>query len=160
YLYSAERTAEVFIPDPFAEEPGARLYKTGDLARYLQNGNIEFLGRLDHQVKVHGFRIELGEIEAALADHPALRESLDVTHEEPRGGKRLVAYIVPQPPYSPTGSEIRSFLKQRLPKYMVPSGFVILEKLPLTSNGKIDRQALPAPDHIRPELDETFVPPR
>jgi amino acid adenylation domain-containing protein len=160
YLNRAELTAEKFIANPFSSEVGARLYKTGDLARYLPDGNIEFLGRLDHQVKIRGFRIEPGEIEAALADHPGVRQRVVIVREDEPGEKRLVAYVVLKQEPLPTTSELRSFLKERLPDYMVPSAFVLLDKMPLSPNGKVDRRALPAPDSARPQLEKAFVPPR
>ncbi len=156
YLNRPDLTAEKFIPDPFSAEPGARLYKTGDLARYLPDGNIEFLGRADHQVKIRGFRIELGEIEAALGQHPAVRQAAVLAREDAPGEKRLVAYVVAES----TADELRRFLKDKLPDHMVPAVFVLLDALPLLSNGKIDRRALPAPDRARPELDKAFVAPR
>ncbi|MGC0779176.1 MAG: amino acid adenylation domain-containing protein, partial [Candidatus Acidiferrum sp.] len=156
YLNRPELTAEKFIPDPFSAEPAARMYKTGDLARYRPDGNIEFLGRADHQVKVRGFRIELGEIEAVLGQHPAVREAVVLAREDAPGEKRLVAYVVAES----TADELRRFLKDKLPDHMVPAVFVLLDTLPLLSNGKIDRRALPAPDRTRPELDNTFVAPR
>jgi thioester reductase-like protein/non-ribosomal peptide synthase protein (TIGR01720 family) len=158
YLNRPELTAEKFITNPFI--PGERLYKTGDLARYLPDGNIEFLGRIDHQVKIHGFRIELGEIEAALRQYPAVRETVVVVREEQSGNKRLVAYVVPEKQFTPTTSDLRDFLQEKLPEYMIPSAFVRLKTLPLTPNGKVDRQALPAPDTSRSNLEETFVAPR
>jgi len=160
YFRRPELTAEKFIPNPFSNEPGTRLYKTGDLVRYLADGNIEFLGRIDHQVKIRGFRIELGEIEAVLGQHPAVREVVVVARKESRSDKRLVAYVVPNQGLSPSTSELRNFLKNKLPEYMVPSTFVMLDALPLTPNGKVDRRALPALDGARPELDGTFVAPR
>jgi len=160
YLNRPELTAERFIPDPFSGGVGARLYKTGDLVRYLPDGNIEFLGRTDHQVKIRGFRIEPGEIDAALGGHPALREVVVVAREDKSGNKRLVAYVVPEQEPAPTTSELRHFLKEKLPKYMVPSAFVTLETLPLTPSGKVDRRALPAPDGARPELEGDYVAPR
>ncbi|HIP97643.1 MAG TPA: amino acid adenylation domain-containing protein, partial [Anaerolineae bacterium] len=160
YLNRPGLTAERFLPDPFSEEPGARLYKTGDLARYLPDGNIEFLGRADHQVKIRGFRVELGEIEAVLGGHPALREVVVLAREDGSGSKRLVAYVIPAQKPVPTVSELRDFLKEKLPEYMVPSAFVTLEALPLTPSGKVDRRALPAPDGARPELEGAFVAPR
>jgi len=160
YLNRAGLTAERFVPHPFASEPGARLYRTGDLVRYLPGGEIEFLGRLDHQVKVRGYRIELGEIEAALSSHPSVREAVVAARETAAGARRLVAYVVGRPGESPTVGELRGFLKGKLPDYMVPSAFMTLESLPLTPSGKVDRKALPAPDQSRPELEEAFVEPR
>jgi acyl carrier protein len=160
YLNRPELTEEKFISNPFSDEPEPRLYKTGDMARYLPDGNIEFLGRLDHQVKIRGFRIELGEIEAVLNQYQAVQSSVVVAREDVSGDKRLVAYTLAVPGSAPSASELRSFLQQKLPEYMVPSVFVFLDSLPLTPNGKLDRKALPAPDQTRPELDETFVAPR
>ncbi|MDZ4344382.1 MAG: amino acid adenylation domain-containing protein, partial [Candidatus Binatia bacterium] len=160
YLNSPELTAERFIPDPFSSEPGARLYKTGDLARYRPDGNLEFLGRLDDQTKVRGFRVEPGEIEAALRQHAAVRENVVVARENGQGSHRLVAYVVAAHEPAPTVSELRGFLEEKLPEYMVPSAFVLLDALPLTPHRKIDRRALPAPDGTRPELNKPFVAPR
>jgi acyl carrier protein len=160
YLRRPDLTAEKFIPHPFSHEPGARLYKTGDLARYLPDGNIEFLGRTDDQVKIRGFRIELGEIEAILGQHPAVMETVVMAREESPGDKRLVAYVVPRQEGASTISELRSFAKEKLPEYMVPSTFVFLDRLPLTPNGKVDRKALPTPDQKRPKLEEVYVAPR
>jgi amino acid adenylation domain-containing protein len=160
YLNRPELTNQKFIPNPFSDEPGQRLYKTGDLARYLSDGNIEFLGRLDHQVKIRGFRIELGELESTLLQHPSVREIAVIAREDIPGDKRLVAYIVPNPEQTPTIDELRRFLKQKLPDYMVPGAFVLLDALPLTPNGKVDRRALPAPDQSRPDQSVTFVAPR
>jgi len=159
YLNRPELTAEKFIPDPFSTVSGARMYKTGDLARYRSDGNIEFLGRADHQVKIRGFRIELGEIEAALGQYPAVREAVVLTREDTPGEKRLVAYVVAGAGPLPTTTDLRGFLKEKLPEYMVPAVFVLLDALPLMSNGKIDRRALLAPDRSRPELDKMFVAP-
>jgi acyl carrier protein len=165
YLNSPDLTEEKFIPNPFSNDPDSRLYKTGDLCRYLPDGNIDFLGRFDHQVKVHGYRVELGEIEAAMEQSPAVQEVVVLAREDEPGDKRLVAYVVPNEAPSPTVSELRPqelrhFLKQKLPDYMVPSIFVMLDTLPLTPNGKVDRRALPAPDWTRPDLEEAFVAPR
>ncbi|MBD1938352.1 non-ribosomal peptide synthetase [Microcoleus sp. FACHB-68] len=166
YLNRPELTAERFISNCFSDEPEARLYKSGDLARYLPNGELEYLGRIDHQVKIRGFRIELGEIEAALSQHPSVAEAVVIAREDELGDKRLVAYIVADEPLidsqvSPIKySELRSFLKEKLPEYMVPAAFVFLPSIPLTSNGKVDRRALPAPDTSRPELESTFAAPR
>ena len=158
YLNRPELTEEKFIADPFSEEPGARLYRTGDLARYLADGNIELLGRIDHQVKVRGFRIELGEIEAVLREHPALRDAVVLAREDVPGEKRLVGYVVAAD-LPPTTGELRSFLQNKLPDYMIPGVFVYLQALPLTTNGKVDRRALPAPDTARPGLESVFVAP-
>jgi len=160
YLNRPELTAEKFIPNPFSGDPSSRLYRTGDFARYLPYGNIEFLGRIDNQVKIRGFRIELGEIESVLGTHPGVRETVVLAREDSPGDKRLVAYVVAAPAFFPSASELRSFLKQKLPEYMVPSAFVFLDALPLTPNGKLDRNALPAPDLSRPELEQGFVAPR
>jgi amino acid adenylation domain-containing protein/non-ribosomal peptide synthase protein (TIGR01720 family) len=165
YLNRPELTAERFVPDPFSAEAGARLYRTGDLARFLPDGNIEFLGRLDHQVKIRGFRIELGEIEAALAEHPSIREALVLTYDDggngnDGGNKRLVAYAVAEAGREAAHAELRSFLREKLPDYMLPSAFVMLDALPLTPHGKFDRRALPAPTFERDEASETFVAPR
>ena len=160
YLNRPELTAERFVPDPHGERPGARLYKTGDLARYLPDGSIEFLGRVDHQVKIRGFRIELGEIEAVLGHYPSVREAILLAREDVPGQRRLVAYVVTSQKPAPTAAELRSFLKEKLPDYMVPSVFVFLEALPLTPNGKVDRRALPPPDQTRPDAEKTFMAPR
>jgi acyl carrier protein len=160
YLNRPELTAERFIRNPFSEKSGGRLYKTGDLARYHPDGNIEFLGRLDHQVKIRGFRIELGEVEVVLSQHPAVRGSIAVVREDAPGHKRLVAYIVPNEEKTPTVNDLRIFLKQRLPEYMIPAAFVILDALPLTPNGKVDRRVLPEPVQARPELESMFVAPQ
>jgi aspartate racemase len=145
YLNRAELTEAKFINDPFSSESGARLYKTGDVARYLPDGNIEFLGRTDDQVKVRGFRVELGEIEALLSRFHGIDMAVVVPREDARGEKNLVAYFVPAKEPAPTSSELREFLKERLPDYMLPSSFVKLETMPLTPNGKVDRRSLPAP---------------
>ncbi len=158
YVNQPELTAAKFIPDPFYPEADRRLYHTGDLARFLPDGNIEFLGRIDHQVKVRGFRIELGEIDTVLNQHPHIQDTLVLVREDVPGDKRLVAYVVPEPGTEPTSNELRNFLKQKLPEYMIPAAFVSLPALPLTANGKVDRRALPAPDINRQERQ--IVAPR
>ena len=150
YLNRADLTAEKFIPNPFGKPGGERMYRTGDLARYLPDGSIEFLGRLDHQVKVRGFRIELGEIETTLAQHEDVREVVLTVHPDAAGDNRLVAYIVIEGDTDATIASLRAFLAKRLPDYMVPSVFVPLSALPLTPNGKVDRRALPAPGPAQP----------
>jgi amino acid adenylation domain-containing protein len=160
YLNSLELTESKFIVDPFSGLPGARLYRTGDLARYRPDGNLEFLGRLDDQVKVRGFRIELGEIEAVLDQHSAVRQAVVVVREDEPGDKRLVAYVVPEQGQEITTSELHRFVKAKLPDYTVPAAFMLLEALPLTPNGKVDRRALPVPDAARPELDVSLLAPR
>ena len=160
YLGDPKRTAEVFVPDPFASAPGGRLYKTGDLVRHLPGGDIVFMGRIDHQVKIRGFRIELGEIEAVLKQHPAVREVVVLAREDAPGDKRLVAYVVLDEAHGPEMNELRGYLKDKLPSYMLPSAVMALPALPLTPNGKVDRRALPAPDRSRSELGEVFVAPR
>ena len=159
YINSPELTAKKFIPNPFAKD-GSRLYKTGDRARYLPDGNIEFLGRIDNQVKVRGFRIELGEIETALAAHPQVREAVVIARVDQPGNKRLVAYIVPKQHLDT--SELLCYLKQKLPDYMLPSAFVkLLDALPLTPSGKIERRALPAPlSRETRNISTDLIPPR
>ncbi len=159
YLNRPELTAEKFIPDPFSKDPDARLYKTGDLARYLPDGNIEFLGRIDHQVKIRGFRIELGEIETVLSQHPDVKAAVVVVQEDPQGEKQLVGYVVSAQEAVST-SELRRHLKQTLPEYMVPAFFMKLDALPLTPNGKVDRQALPVPEGSQLQVEIDFVAPR
>ncbi|HEU4595739.1 MAG TPA: amino acid adenylation domain-containing protein, partial [Pyrinomonadaceae bacterium] len=146
YLNRPALTAEKFIPDPFSGEPGARLYRTGDLARYLADGRIDFLGRIDHQVKLRGFRIELGEIESALESRPDVRQSLAVVREDAPGQRRLVAYVLAEEASAVSGGELREHLRAQLPDYMIPSAFVVLDEFPLTPNGKVDRGRLPAPE--------------
>ncbi len=160
YLNRPELTSERFIPNPFEDSPGQRLYRTGDLARYLADGNIQFLGRLDHQLKVGGYRIEAGEIETVLSQHPEVRESVVVALEDSPGLKRLVAYIVPVSEQAVNISELRSYLRNRFPVYMVPHTFVLLEQMPRTPNGKTDRQALPSPAVGRTEKEKTLIAPR
>jgi len=167
YFKRPELTAEKFIRDPFAapasgggrEGANARLYKTGDLARYHADGTIEFLGRIDHQVKIRGFRIELGEIETVLAQHAQVRQAVVVAREDTPGDKRLVAYLIARLP-APSVTDLRSFLKEQLPDYMVPAAFVMLEAFPLTPNGKVDRKALPVAEGARPQLDANYVAPQ
>ncbi|MES1244348.1 MAG: non-ribosomal peptide synthase/polyketide synthase [Acidobacteriota bacterium] len=158
YVYQPELTAASFLPDPFSDRPGARLYRTGDRARAFADGNLEFLGRTDQQVKIRGYRIELGEIEAALLRHPGVREAVVLAREDVPGEKRLVGYIVPGGP-APSTADLRTFLQETLPEYMVPWAFVEMEALPVTGNGKLDRAALPAPRDVRPQ-DTAFVAPR
>jgi len=153
-------TATRFIPHPHSEQPGARLYKTGDLVRWLEDGNLEFLGRVDHQVKIRGYRIEPGEIESQLNRHPAVRESLVLAHEDARGEKQLVAHLVLRQQPAPASKELSDFLRTTLPDYMVPSAFVFLDAWPLTPNGKVDRQALPAPKELLRRSSRAFVAPR
>jgi amino acid adenylation domain-containing protein len=168
YLYQPALTAEKFVPDPFSHgcpqgagtRPGARLYRTGDLARFMPDGQLEFIGRVDHQIKLRGFRIELGEIEQQLEQHPQVQAVVVVVHEATPGDQRLVAYVASPGENAPSASALRQFVQQRLPEYMVPSTFVVLEQLPLTPNGKIDRRALPDPGGARPDLTRTFVAPR
>ncbi|HEY6931525.1 MAG TPA: amino acid adenylation domain-containing protein, partial [Thermoanaerobaculia bacterium] len=160
YLNRPELTAEKFIPDPFSGEPGARLYKSGDLARYREDGAIEYLGRIDDQVKIRGFRIEPGEIESAIVQHESVIECVVVAHEDVLGEKRLVAYLVTRGEKPPAVTELRELLKSTLPDYMIPSAFLFLDALPLTPNGKIDRRALPPPEEKRPDLAEAFADPR
>ncbi|WP_427156899.1 amino acid adenylation domain-containing protein [Aliinostoc sp. HNIBRCY26] len=165
YLKNSLLTAQKFISNPFKRGQGAGdrgewdlLYKTGDLGRYLSDGNIEFLGRIDNQIKLRGFRIELGEIEAVLSKHPQVRQVVVILRDD-TGFQRLVAYIVPHKQEQNFTNELRNFLTENLPNYMVPSAFVMLEALPLLPNGKVNKQSLPAPDTSRPELDKAFVAP-
>jgi len=160
YLNRPGLTADRFVPDGAAEAKGGRLYRTGDLVRRRPGGQIEFIGRRDNQVKVRGFRIELEEVEAALGQHPAVNEAVVVAREQLGEGKRLVAYITADRDKRPGIDEIRRHLKERLPGYMLPSAFVILDELPLTPNGKVDRRALPNPRPTRPDLQDSYVAPR
>jgi amino acid adenylation domain-containing protein len=160
YLNRPGLTAERFVPDPFSAEPGARLYRTGDVARATPDGSVEYLGRADHQVKVRGVRVELGEIEAALGLHRNVRESVVVARESASGDKKLVAYVVPNAGPAPSVSELRAHLGSSLPNYMMPSAFVALAELPLTHNGKVDLRALPAPAGGRSGLAEPLLAPR
>ncbi len=151
YLDRPGLTAERFLPEPFGAEPGARAYRTGDRVRWLPDGTLEFMGRVDHQVKIRGFRVELGEVEAALNRCPGVEEAVVVTREEARGETRLVAYVVPAAAGEVAAAELRSALREELPGYMLPAAFVPMEALPLTRNGKVDRRALPAPEARRSE---------
>jgi amino acid adenylation domain-containing protein/non-ribosomal peptide synthase protein (TIGR01720 family) len=161
YINRPELTAEHFVPHPFSTVPGARLYKTGDLARYLPDGNLEFLGRLDNQVKIRGYRIEPGEIEAALRQHPAVREAVVLVQEDARrSDKHLIVYLETHQEAAPEPRALRAFLKQKLPEYIIPSVFVVLDALPRTPNGKLDRQALPMPDTMPSPGTAAFVAPR
>jgi amino acid adenylation domain-containing protein len=160
YFNRADLTAESFIPDPFSNEPGTRLYKTGDMARYLPDGNIQYLGRIDHQVKIRGFRIELGDITTALNQHPNLREAVVLAREDTHGEKQLAAYVVPEQQPGPNVIELRSFLQQKLPNYMVPSAFVTLEGLPRTPNGKLNRQELLKHDFKGSARENELVAPK
>jgi amino acid adenylation domain-containing protein len=156
YLNRPELTTEKFIINPFGE---GKLYRTGDLACYLPDGNIEFLGRIDNQVKIRGFRIELGEIESVLNQHPNILNVVTIAREDTPGDNRIIAYVVSPTPATLTQTELRQFLKQQLPDYMIPSVFIILDKFPLTPNGKIDRRSLPAPNRTRSEIENNFVAP-
>jgi len=160
YHNRPELTAEKFIHDPFSDDPTARLYRTGDLARWLPDGNIDYLGRVDFQIKLRGLRIELGEIESVLAQYPAVRQAVVTAQELNDGEKRLVAYLELSGSVIPTVKELREHLQNKLPEYMVPSAFVPLDKIPLTANGKVDRKALPALNPGRPNLTSTFQAPR
>jgi amino acid adenylation domain-containing protein len=159
YVNRPGLTSDRFISDPFSGNRDARLYKTGDLVRYLPDGNIEFLGRIDNQIKIRGFRVELEEIEQTLRSHSDVNDCVVVLREDSDGDKRLVAYLVPNCGPQPGVSELRNFLKGKLPSYMVPSTFEMIESLPLMPNGKLDRRALPDPQPARPDLDESFVAP-
>jgi amino acid adenylation domain-containing protein len=160
YLNQHQLTAQKFIPHPFSDEPEARLYKTGDQVRFRADGTLEFLGRLDDQVKLRGFRIELGEIESLLCLHKTVKDAVVMVREDIAGDQRLVAYLVTQPESSLSVGDLRSFLQEKLPDYMVPSAFVPLQTLPLTANGKVDRKTLPAPDKINADIEQFFVAPR
>jgi len=160
YLNRPELTQQKFIPNPFSSQPNSRLYKTGDLARYLPDGNIEFMGRIDHQVKIRGFRIELGEIEAKLSQYPELEQVVVIAREDEPGQKRLVAYFVSDSDREVTPLELREFLKVQLADYMIPAAFVQMEKLPLSPNGKVDRRALPVPAQCCFPVTQEYVAPR
>jgi acyl carrier protein len=169
YLNRPHLSAERFIPDPFSAQGGARLYRSGDRVRRLPDGALEYLGRLDHQVKLRGFRIELGEIEAAVRAHPqgrsGIRDVLVLVGKDGSGDPQLVAYLAPEPGATPNLAELRAGLRAALPDYMTPSAFVTLDAFPLTPNGKVDRKALEREyearwRHARPELDAQYVMPR
>jgi len=159
YLNRAELTAERFIRDPFSQDEQARLYKTGDLVRTLSDGNLEFIGRTDYQVKIRGFRVEPGEIEAILKQYPGIRETIVVAHEHSTGNKMLAAYFIPEHNQAPEIKQVRTFLKEKLPEYMLPSALMQLDAFPLTPSGKIDRRTLPAPEADRQLEEESFVAP-
>jgi amino acid adenylation domain-containing protein len=159
YLNQPQLTAERFVPDPYGGEPASMLYRTGDLGRWVPDGHLEFLGRLDHQVKLRGFRIEPGEIEAALRQHPAVRDAVVALRDDTPGGKRLVAYVVTRLGAAPSVSDLHGFLGRMLPRHMVPAAFVVLDRLPLAPNGKVNRAALPAPNPGRPALEHAFATP-
>lgn len=160
YRNRADLTAARFLPNPFSTQADARMYRTGDLARHRADGRIEYLGRLDHQVKVRGYRIELGEIETVLSQHPAIQQAVVVAHTTQRRDQQLVAYVQSGAGDLPLTSELRAFLQQKLPEYMVPSAFIPLQTLPLTPNGKIDRRVLPAPDRVEHDITQHYVAPR
>jgi hypothetical protein len=159
YVRRPELTAERFVPDPFRGEAGARLYKTGDLARWNEDGSIAFLGRRDHQIKLRGYRIELGEIESVLAAHPDVEQAVALARRN-GGETRLLAWVVSRgEPDAKLPLRLRRWLEERLPEPMVPSAFVVLDALPVTPNGKVDRRALPEPDGTRPELESVYAAP-
>jgi amino acid adenylation domain-containing protein len=160
YVKRPELTAEKFIPHPFSGEPGARLYKMGDLGRYIDDGQIEYVGRRDHQVKIRGMRVEMKGVEAVLMEHEAVKQAVVVAREEKAGERRLVGYVVGRGESGLSQSELRRYLEKRLPEYMIPSTFLVLEALPLTPNGKVNRQALPEPEGVRPELEVAYVAPQ
>lgn len=160
YYGRPDLTDERFVPNPFDPRPGARMYRTGDLCRWLPDKTIQYLGRLDHQIKLRGFRIELGEIEATLDRYPGIRQSLLMAREDQPGQKRLVAYVVPEPGTTVQTDDLRLYVKQRLPEFMLPSSIVVLEAFPLSPNGKIDRKRLPGPDEQAVEPSREYVAPR
>lgn len=159
YLHRPDLTEERFVPDPFSDLPGGRMYRTGDLGRLLPNGEIEFLGREDRQVKVRGYRVELEEIEAMLLDHPLIRRAAVAAHVVD-GDHRLTAYVVGKPGARPGGSLLRGYLRERMPDYMVPAVFTVLDRMPLTPHGKVDLRALPLPGPARPEVGNPYAEPR
>jgi len=159
YHNRGELTAERFVPDPFVTGAAGRLYRTGDLVSWREDGTLEFHGRIDLQVKLRGFRIELGEIESVLAGDPAVSVAVASVREDTPGDRRLVAYVVPDHGATPDIDGLRRLLKAKVPPFMVPSAFVVLDAVPTTPNGKLDRKALPAPDGARPDLGRTCAPP-
>jgi amino acid adenylation domain-containing protein len=160
YLNQPGLTAEKFIPNPFSTEPGSRFYKSGDLARYLSDGNIDFVGRIDQQVKIRGYRVELGEIESVLGNHEAIKQTIVQAFEHPSGGKYLVAYIILNYGHPADGNEFQKYLKQKLPGFMVPDKYVILDSFPMTPSGKINRLMFPTPKYTRPKLNSQVIAPR
>ncbi len=160
YFNRPDLTAERFLPDPFSGEPGARLYRTGDRARFLPDGNIQYIGRMDRQAKIRGFRIEPGEIEAILGQHAKVSKAMVTVREDVIGDKKLVAYVVPDGESAPNPRELQQVLREKLPEYMIPSAFVVLSAFPLTANGKVDIRALPSPSGNRAESGEKLVAPR
>ncbi|MFD2168469.1 amino acid adenylation domain-containing protein [Tumebacillus lipolyticus] len=157
YLNNQELTEERFVPHPFSEKPNERLYRTGDMVRYLPDGSLEFIGRIDNQVKIRGFRIELGEIEANLAQHPDVQKAVVIAREDVPGDKRLVAYVETS---AETTADLAPYLKTKMPEYMIPSAILKLERLPLTANGKVDKKALPMPDRTEWALETQYIAPR
>ena len=157
YLHRPDLTQERFIPNPFSDDPEDKIYKTGDLVRYLPDGQIEYLGRMDHQVKIRGYRIEIGEIEARLGQYPDIVENVVVARDGTDGSKQLVAYFTTAAQEVPSTTELREFLGQDLPDFMIPARFMVLDKMPLTPNGKINRLALPEPNESRPQIKEDFT---
>ena len=160
YLNRPELNAEKFIPHPWSDKPGERLYRTGDLVRFLPDGQVDFLGRVDHQIKIRGYRIEPDEIISVLNGHPAVQTSLVLAREDTPGDKRLVAYVVLNQGMSASTNALQEWLAERLPDYMIPAGVRALDALPVTANGKVDRAALPAPDasNILQREDMTATP--
>jgi acyl carrier protein len=159
YLNQPQQTAEKFVADSFSKTAEARLYRSGDLARFLPDGNVEFMGRMDQQVKIRGFRVEPAEIENGLKQHNDVLQAIVIPQEDKSGDKRLVAYVVSKKRAAPSAEELRSFLQTRLPEYMVPTAIVNLESLPLTRNGKVDVSALPSPDQVL-VTERLFIAPR
>jgi len=160
YLHGPELTAERFVPDPFSATPGGRLYRSGDLVRWRADGTLEFLGRLDHQIKIRGFRVELGEIETALGQHSGVHDTVVVARQAGSGDTRLVAYVVPADPEAPPSTaDLRAYLRGLLPEYMIPGTFMIIEAMPLSPNGKVDRRVLPAPELHNRSDRQPFVAP-